>query len=268
MTQTNPKPVFGKSSDFFELLKNKKPALFLDYDGTLTPIVSRPEQAIISREMKDLLTRLSEKYTVAIITGRDMDDVKKLVGLDHLVYAGSHGFRISGPGGLYKEHEKTAVLLPELNVIENELMDIQETYKGVQIDRKRYAIGVHYRNAKDEDIDDILAGFDNILKNHPGYKKGTGKKIVEIKPALGWHKGKAVLWILNELGLSEDKTVLPIYIGDDDTDEDAFKTLQENESGVGIMVEHNGKPTHASYSLKDVDEVARLFQQLLSDKLV
>jgi trehalose-phosphatase len=263
MTESKPKPVFGENSDFFDLLKNKKPALFLDYDGTLTPIVSRPEQAIISQEIKDLLAKLATKYTVAVVTGRDMDDVKKLVGLDNLVYAGSHGFRISGPNGLYQEHEKTAVLLPELAIIEKELMDLQKKYKGVQIDRKRYAIGVHYRNAKDEDIEDLLADFEEVLANNPGYKKGTGKKIVEIKPDLDWHKGKAVMWILEKLGLSNDESVLPIYIGDDDTDEDAFEAFQDSGTGIGIMVEHTGKPTQASYTLENVDEVAELFKKLL-----
>ena len=263
MTESKPKPVFGGNSDFFELLRDKKPALFLDYDGTLTPIVSRPEQAIISHEMKDLLAELSKMYTVAVVTGRDMDDVKNLVGLDNLVYAGSHGFRISGPNGLYQEHEKTSVLLPELSIIEKELMDLQKKYKGVQIDRKRYAIGVHYRNAKEEEIDDILADFEKVLANNPGYKKGTGKKIVEIKPDLDWHKGKAVMWILEKLGLSDDNSVLPIYIGDDDTDEDAFAAFQESGKGIGIMVEHNGNPTQASYTLKDVDEVGKLFKKLL-----
>ncbi len=263
MTETNPKPVFGDQKDFFEELEGRKPALFLDYDGTLTPIVSRPEDAKISPKMKDLLAQLAEKYTVAVITGRDMDDVKKLVGLNNLVYAGSHGFRISGPDGLYKEHEKTSVLLPELNIIEKELMELQKKYKGVQIDRKRYAIGVHYRNAKDEEIDDILADFEEVLAKNPGYKKGTGKKIVEIKPDLDWHKGKAVLWILQELGLAADDSVIPVYIGDDDTDEDAFEALETDGIGIGIMVEHSGNSTHASYTLKDVDEVATLFKKLL-----
>lgn len=263
MTKSNPKPVFGDQNDFFEEVKGRKPALFLDYDGTLTPIVSRPKDAQISQEMKDLLAQLAEKYTVAVITGRDMDDVKNLVGLENLLYAGSHGFRISGPDGLYKEHEKTSVLLPELNIIEKELMELQKKYKGVQIDRKRYAIGVHYRNAKNEEIDDILADFEEVLAKNPGYKKGTGKKIVEIKPDLDWHKGKAVLWILQELGLASDDSVIPVYIGDDDTDEDAFEALETDGIGIGIMVEHNGNQTHASYTLKDVDEVAALFKKLL-----
>src|SRR5690554_6930794 len=105
MTDNNPMPVFGENSGFFNELEDKKPAFFLDYDGTLTPIVSKPEQARISQEMKDILARLAENYTVAIITGRDMDDVKQMVGLKNLIYAGSHGFRISGPDGLYREHE-------------------------------------------------------------------------------------------------------------------------------------------------------------------
>jgi len=83
-----------------------------------------------------------------------------------------------------------------------------------------------------------------------------------MKPDLDWHKGKAVLWIMDELELSDDDSILPIYIGDDDTDEDAFEALQESGNGIGIMVEHSGKPTHASFTLESVDEVARLFREL------
>ena len=226
MTDNNPTPVFDNGSGFFEEIEDKKPVFFLDYDGTLTPIVSRPEQARLSSEMKENLAELAKKYTVAIITGRDMDDVKGLVDIDNIIYAGSHGFRISGPNGLYMEHEKTAVLLPELAIIEKELMDLQRKYKGVQVDRKRYAVGLHYRNAREEEIDDILADFDKVLEENPGYKKGTGKKIVEMKPDLDWHKGKAVEWILDELEMTDDYSVMPIYMGDDDTDEDELKDCE------------------------------------------
>ena len=264
MTDNNPTPVFDNDAGFFEELEDKKPFFFLDYDGTLTPIVSRPEQARLSAEMKETLSELAQKYHVAIITGRDMDDVKNLVGLDNLIYAVSHGFRISGPYGLDIEHEKTSVLLPELSIIEKDLLDIQKKYKGVQVDRKRYAVGLHYRNAREEEIDDILADFDKVLEENPGYKKGTGKKIVEMKPDLDWHKGKAVEWILDELELTDDYSIMPVYIGDDDTDEDAFQTLEEADLGIGIMVGYEGdKPTYASYSLKDVEEVKKLFNQLL-----
>ncbi len=144
-------PLFGEESDFFGRLTGRKPVLFLDYDGTLTPIVSRPQDALISQEMKQLIRELSQSHTVAIVTGRDMDNVKELVGLETLIYAGSHGFRISGPNGLYMEHEKSKEILPQLDRIEKELIPFQVQFEGVQIDRKRYAVGVHYRNAAEKD---------------------------------------------------------------------------------------------------------------------
>ncbi len=259
-------PLFSEESDFFEKLSNKKPVLFLDYDGTLTPIVSRPQDAILSQEMKQILNELSHSHTIAVVTGRDMDNVKKLVGLETLIYAGSHGFRISGPNGLYMEHEQSKEILPQLDRIEKELLPLQESFKGVQIDRKRYAVGVHYRNAAEKDEPQIIEAFERVLAQHTGYKKGTGKKIVEIKPDLDWHKGQAVLWILKALKMDQDPTVLPIFIGDDDTDEDAFGILKENNLGLGIFVEHEGQPTSAHYSLKNVGEVGRLFKALIKNR--
>ncbi len=256
-------PLFSEKSDFFDKLSDKKPVFFLDYDGTLTPIVSRPQDAVIDDKMRRLLDKLARKFTVAVVTGRDMDNVKSLIKLDHLIYAGSHGFRISGPGGLYMEHEKSKEILPDLDKIENELLKLEDHFPGVQIDRKRYAVGLHYRNAPPGDEQKIIEAFETILARHPGYKKGTGKKIVEIKPDLDWHKGHAVLWILKTLGLKDDSSVLPIYIGDDDTDEDAFKVLKDKNVGIGIFVEYEGKPTSAHYSLENVGEVERLFERVI-----
>ena len=153
----HPAPHF--SSEFEKIktvIKNRKPVLFLDYDGTLTPIVKRPEDAIISEEMQDVLRKCAEKFKVAAVSGRDMDDLKSKVGVDNLIYAGSHGFRISGPDGLYREHEKTNEIVPQLDKIEEKLHEIFEGIKGVQIDRKRYAIGIHYRNANEENIPEII----------------------------------------------------------------------------------------------------------------
>ncbi|SFD86292.1 trehalose-phosphatase [Thermophagus xiamenensis] len=264
MTTKNPKPIFSEDSDFFSITAQKKPVFFFDYDGTLTPIVSKPELALLSQEMKELLNQLSQKFTVAIVTGRDLADIKKLVELEHLIYSGSHGFQISGPEGLNLEHEKGIALLPQLDRIEKELIEIQKKYPGTQVDRKRYAVGLHYRNAKEGDIENILLDFEDVLKKHPAFKKGTGKKIVEVKPNIDWHKGKAVLWILEKLGLKENTSVIPIYIGDDDTDEDAFEALEKNGDGIGIMVSHNGNPTHASYSLQNVEEVKQLLKKIMT----
>jgi len=258
-----PKPlIFTQKTDIFKSISASKPVFFLDYDGTLTPIVSRPEDAKISPEMKQTLKELADNFTVAIITGRDTKDIQNLVQLDNLIYAGSHGYDIIGPDGMKKEHEKAGEIVQLLDKIEQELVDrFKDKTEGVQVERKRYAIANHYRNARESDIPYIYEVVDKIIKNNKGLKKGEGKKVVEIKPDLDWHKGKAVFWILEELGLDDSSKYLPIFIGDDITDEDAFKALKDK--GIGIMVGSHGQETAANYSLKNVFQVKEFFEKIV-----
>jgi trehalose-phosphatase len=260
-----PKPqVFSEGSKVFDTLMEKEPVIFLDYDGTLTPIVSRPEDAFISEEMRETLKTLADVFRVAIITGRDTKDVQNFIKLDNLIYAGSHGYNISGPDGLFREHEKAEEIIPLLDKIEQELIDIfSGKTEGVQVERKRYAIAVHYRNAREQDIPVVYEEVAKMLKKYDGIKKGEGKKVVEIKPDLDWHKGKAVLWILKALNLADRDKYLPIFIGDDITDEDAFRTLKDD--GLGILVGTHGQETAAQYSLKNVFQVKEFFQTLLAN---
>ncbi len=256
-------PIFPDNDEIFKILKQKKPVIFLDYDGTLSPIVPRPKDAIISPDMKKTLKKLAELYTVAIVTGRDKEDVENLVGLDELIYAGSHGYIITGPDGLFMEHPDSEKIIPKLDTIEKEVTSyLKDKTEGTQVDRKRYAIGIHYRNARAQDEKVVLDLVDEILKKHPGHKKGEGKKIIEIKPDLDWHKGKAVLWILDALDLSENKNVKPVFIGDDITDEDGFEALKD--IGLGILVGVHGQPTAAKYALKNVFQVREFFKKLIA----
>lgn len=243
------------------IIQDRTPVLFLDYDGTLTPIVKRPEDALISDQMKSVLKKCAAKFKVAVVSGRDMDDLKSKLQVDDLIYAGSHGFRISGPNGLYKEHEKADVILPRLSDIEEKLYQIfPQIDTGVQIDRKRYAVAVHYRNADEMNIPVIKQKVDEILIENPDFKKGEGKKIIEIKPDVDWHKGKAVLWIMKKLGVDDTNKFVPIYIGDDVTDEDAFRSI--SEIGAGILVGTHGQETAAEYKLDDVPDVQAFLNRL------
>ena len=244
-----------------QIIQNRKPVLFLDYDGTLTPIVKRPEDALISDRMKSVLKKCAAKFKVAVVSGRDMDDLKSKVQVDDLIYAGSHGFRISGPNGLYKEHEKADEILPRLNKIEEKLNRVfPEIDAGVQIDRKRYAVAVHYRNADEKNIPVVKQKVDEILMENPDFKKGAGKKVIEIKPDVDWHKGKAVLWIMQKLDVDDTNKYIPIYIGDDVTDEDAFESI--SDFGAGILVGSHGKETAAGYKLDDVPDVQAFLDKL------
>jgi trehalose 6-phosphate phosphatase len=255
--------VFSKESDIFERLKNKKPAFFLDYDGTLTPIVQRPEDAVLSDEMRKTLSDLADKFTVAVVTGRDKEDVQQFIRLDNIIYSGSHGYITSGPDDLFMEHEDSEKIIKSLDKIEEELQQIfPEKAEGVQIDRKRYAIAVHYRNADEKDVPLVFDVVDEMLEKHKGHKKGKGKMVVEIKPDIDWHKGKAVLWIIEELGIDKDEQTIPIFIGDDTTDEDAFQAIRDK--GIGILVENHGQQTAAAYSLKNVYQVRKFFERIIS----
>ena len=255
--------LFLKLSEFKTLTRNKKIVLFLDYDGTLTPIVKRPEDAILSDNMRNVLKKYSSKFPMAIVSGRDMDDVRKLVGLERVIYSGSHGFRISGPDGLYMEHENSEEIVPALDRIEEELHELfNGNIKGVRIDRKRYAIAVHYRNVAEENIGEVISRTETVIHKSPGFRKGEGKMIVEIRPDIEWHKGKAIGWIMDKLGFSPDQNAVPVYIGDDITDEDVFDTLPK--SGIGILAGFHGRPTKARYSLKNVYQV-QLFIEMLTN---
>ncbi len=260
--QSSKPMVFEEDGRFFDEVAGKTPAFFLDYDGTLTPIVQRPEDAEISDEMKDTLRRLAARNTVAVVTGRDLDDVKNFIQLEDIIYSGSHGFVISGPDDLYKEHEKAGEIVELLDQVEKELHKLfADKAEGVQIDRKRYAIAIHYRNARESAVPYVFEVADKMLDQFDGLKRGEGKMVLELKPDIDWHKGKAVLWIMEALGLDQKEDVIPVFIGDDVTDEDAFRALQGK--GIGILVENRGQKTAAKYSLKDVYQVRRLFEVFL-----
>ena len=134
--------------------------------------------------------------------------------------------------------------------------------QGVKIERKRYAIAIHYRNARNEDIPLIRQIVTETVSDSGDFKIGEGKKILEIKPAIEWHKGKAVLWILEKLGLTDRDRFIPIYIGDDVTDEDAYEALKDR--GIGIQVGPGAQPTAAQFRLKNIYQVRILLKELAS----
>jgi trehalose-phosphatase len=236
-----------------------KPAVFLDYDGTLTPIVARPELAVMSDEMRGIVRDLARCCPVAVISGRDLRDVRDKVGLEEIIYAGSHGFDIAGPGGLRMENEQAAGFVPALDAAERELLEQLGRVPGAQVERKRFSIAAHYRNVADERAGEVEEAVDAVLARHRGLRKGHGKKVFEIQPRIDWHKGRALLWLLRALGLDQGG-VLPIYIGDDLTDEDAFKALRGR--GLGIVVREEPRRTAAAQALENPAEVGSYLRRL------
>ncbi|KPK83068.1 MAG: hypothetical protein AMS25_01310 [Gemmatimonas sp. SM23_52] len=243
------------------LLAARRPAMFLDYDGTLTPIVSQPEEAVLADSMRDVLSELAQLCIVAIVSGRDRADVQPLVGLDGLVYAGSHGFDIKGPDGLRMEHTGGRECLPDLDSAERELRARIEPIPGARVERKRFAIANHYRNVADADVPKVEAAVREVLGMYGRLRMSAGKKVYELRPDIDWDKGRAVLWLLEALGL-DGVDVLPFYLGDDVTDEDAFRVL--GERGIGVLVGTPSYLTHARYGLRDTSEVEQLLAGLVN----
>jgi trehalose 6-phosphate phosphatase len=232
-------------------LAGRRPAWFLDYDGTLTPIVQRPEDARLSSSMREVLRRLARRHPVAIISGRDRPDVQGLVGLDELVYAGSHGFDIAGPGGLRMEPEQAVACLPDLDAAQEKLRQQLADVTGARLERKRFALAVHYRQVAAAEVPAVEKEVAAVSAEHPRLRRSGGKKVFELRPDVDWDKGKAVLWLLDALGLN-DAGVVPFYLGDDLTDEDAFRALAGR--GFGIVVDPPAE-TAADYHLRNVAEV-------------
>jgi trehalose 6-phosphate phosphatase len=240
-------------------MRGRRPAVFLDYDGTLTPIVQRPEDALISESMRGVVRELARRCTVCVVSGRDRAVVQQLMGVDDLVVAGSHGFDIWSPQGGGLEREEGTEFAQLLAQITQTLQADLSSVDGALIEPKRSSVAVHYRLVDEGARPQVAAVVDRILSAHPDELKVTpGKMVFEIQPKLDWDKGKAVLYLLDALGLDRDD-VVPLYLGDDITDEDAFRAL--SRTGIGILVadpddpEVAGRVTAARFVLRDTQEV-------------
>ena len=148
-------------------------ALFLDYDGTLTPIVNHPEDAVLSVDMRRLLRRVGSRCPVAIVSGRDRRVVAELVGIESFAYIGSHGFDIVGSAGSGIAHEVAAELLPDLGTAEATLRDRLSAVPGVLVERKRFTVAVHFRLVRPEAWADVERAVDRVVAAHPRDRKSV-----------------------------------------------------------------------------------------------
>jgi len=240
-------------------VKNRQPVVFLDYDGTLTPIVACPEQARLSDRMRQAIRQLADCCPVAVVSGRDGRDIRQRVGLEDVHYAGCHGFEIFTPDGRTIEHPQGQDYLPALARAEQALREQLEPVDRVQVERKRFAIAVHYRRVAEDKYGAVEAAVDTVRDRIGSLRKTGGKKIFELRPDLDWDKGRALGWLLKQGELARDR-VVPIYLGDDLTDEDAFREIDAN--GISILVRDEVRPTRARYALEDTAQVGIFLDKL------
>jgi len=246
--------------DVRRLLSVRRPAVFLDYDGTLTPIVERPEDALLPPSTRAVIERLARLVPLAILSGRDLSDVRRMVGVEGITYAGSHGFDVLGSDGSARQRGRE--FLPDLDAAARELEQRLAAIPGARVERKTFAIAVHFRQVEAERIAEVDAGVTAIAAAHPRLRRTGGKKVFELRPDIDWDKGTAVRWLLEVLGLEGTEHV-PIYVGDDETDEDAFRAVREHGVGVVVRGEGDDRETAARFALRDTEET-RAFLELVA----
>ncbi|MGE5279754.1 MAG: trehalose-phosphatase [Deltaproteobacteria bacterium] len=241
----------------------KRLVLFLDYDGTLTPIVARPDLAVLAPQMRASVERLAKVHTVAVVSGRMREDVEHLVGVKDIFYAGSHGLDIKGPGFARIEpraEEAIGLVGRVIETLSEELKGIE----GVLIEKKKISVAVHYRLLKDEKkLPAIASRVREIVRQHPRLRLMNGKKVFEILPNIPWDKGQAVRWIVEALGISWSEASV-VYIGDDVTDENAFRALRTR--GAGILVAARPQASCAHFQVAAPEDVRRLFEKIIDHR--
>ncbi|XP_031379593.1 trehalose-phosphate phosphatase A-like [Punica granatum] len=199
--------------------KGKRIALFLDYDGTLSPIVDNPDLAFMSDTMRAAVRKVAKCFPTAIISGRSRDKVFEFVKLNELYYAGSHGMDIMGPrrcnfssnrtGCVQSTHKQgkgvylfqpTSEFLPMIDEVYRSLVELTKDIEGAKLEHNKFCASVHYRNVDEKNWNAVAQCVQVTLKNYPRLRLTHGRKVLEIRPKINWDKGKAVMFLLETLG--------------------------------------------------------------------
>jgi trehalose-phosphatase len=236
-----------------QLHRAKHVFFFLDYDGTLTSIMPKPEMVKLKDSTRKILEQLSTNpnFSIAIITGRKIEEIESLVPVKNIIFAGNHGLELKGPAFHYV-HAKAKRYRKVIRDVLKRLQGLPKRFVGSFIEDKKLTLSYHFRGLREEQTVPALRK-EFMQRIQPWLRKEKveiveGKKVFEIRPHVNWNKGSAVRWML----LRENPESLPIYIGDDKTDEHAFKAL--NDCGITIRVGLS-RNSHAQYFVKDVYEV-------------
>jgi trehalose-phosphatase len=233
--------------------------LFTDFDGTLVPIKDDPMACALSPADRAQLARIAAKPNalVAVVSGRDLADLTPRIGVAGVVHAGNHGLEIRGPGFDFREPGAVA-LAPKLGKIVAELTAALAGVPGAWVQNKELTASVHFRQTPPESHGRVRETVERVLNPHLAeFVLRGGKMVLEVRPRVDWHKGRAVHWLWQRLA-GDDPNPVAIYLGDDATDEDAFRAIPD---GVTIMVSP-ARQTAARYRLNDATDVSKFLAWL------
>jgi trehalose 6-phosphate phosphatase len=230
--------------------------LFLDFDGTLSRIVSVPQDARLEPGIRTTLEMLAARadFTLAIVSGRSLADVRARVGIEEIIYIGNHGLEIESESIRFREPQAEA-LRRELRSLALQLKLALCDTEGLEVEDKGLTLSVHFRRVAEEMRDWVRNVTCSSVTRSRSFQCREGKLVLEVFPRLDWNKGRAVKWIAREV---LPFSALRIYAGDDVTDEDVFAAISE---GITIRV-GDLSGTAARYSLADVASVGVFLQWL------
>lgn len=246
------------------MVRNRVPAVFLGYDGALSRLVADRDEATRVEGALPALARLAKSCPVAVISGRSLADVEDRIDIGGVWYAGSHGFELRSPSGALHRYEDAradiAVLERAADEVERRVADVP----GAAVENTWFAVAVRYHDVDDARVTEVLTAVEEISHDHPELRVARGRRVVELRRDLEWDKGRALHWALEWVAPGP---ALPIYVGDDLTDEDALDAVER--TGLGIVVrsdEHGDRFTAAHVAVEDLYGLVRILE-LLSDEL-
>ena len=220
-------------------------AILLDVDGTLAPIVARPQDASVPEETRDELRRLAERYgLVACVSGRTGDDAARIVGVEGLRYVGEHGLELDPEAAAWSDR-------------------LHAFADGVDwpVERKRLSVSFHWRTAGDPEAAELFLRRISERAAAEGLHPRFGRKVLEVRPPVDADKGTAVRHLLGERKLAR-----ALYAGDDATDLDAFRGLDGLEVAVRVAISSTEGPsdlgTAADLVLAGPEALLDLLRQL------
>lgn len=256
MKGSGPRPVFIGDREIDppivrRLRRARKLALFLDYDGTLTPIAATREAALPGASTMKVLRALvrSRNVRVAIVTGRSLSHVPRSIRTCGADLAADHGVRIVSRRGIWT-HPALENLQPAIRQVYAALQERLRLIPGIRIERKRWSVDIHFRQVHLRHVPAIRTCVRSVMRSSGGALRLTqGKKVLEARPAIPWSKGHAILKLL---ATREYAGAVPVFIGDDRTDEDGFRAL--GDRGITVHV-GTSRRTAARYMVRGVPEV-------------